>query len=63
VVSAFGTVGLSAGITAALSPFGKLVIIGTMFFGRIGPLTIITAMAQQGRGHLIKYPTGDIRLG
>ena len=40
--SAFGTVGLSTGITPGLSVAGKLVIILTMFIGRLGTLTIIT---------------------
>jgi trk system potassium uptake protein TrkH len=42
--SALGTVGLSRGITAALTPLGKLTIIAAMFLGRIGPLTIATAL-------------------
>ena len=45
-VSAFGTVGLSTGITAALTVAGKLVIIVTMFVGRCGPLTIALAVAS-----------------
>jgi trk system potassium uptake protein TrkH len=44
-VSAFGTVGLSTGITAALTTAGKLVITATMFVGRVGPLTIALAVA------------------
>lgn len=42
VVSAFGTVGLSTGITPDLSVLSKLIIIFTMFIGRLGPLTIAT---------------------
>lgn len=42
--SALGTVGLSRGITAELSPLGKLTIVAAMFFGRIGPLTFATAL-------------------
>ncbi|MGD9015935.1 MAG: TrkH family potassium uptake protein [Desulfobacterales bacterium] len=45
-VSAFGTVGLSAGITPALSSVGKLIITATMFIGRIGPLVIIMALSR-----------------
>lgn len=44
-VSAFGTVGLSTGITASISSLGKLVLIVTMFIGRIGPLTAVTLLA------------------
>jgi len=42
VVSAFGTVGLSTGITPDLSSLSKIIIIVTMFIGRLGPLTIAT---------------------
>lgn len=42
VVSAFGTVGLSLGITSSLSVFAKLLICLTMFLGRVGPLTIMS---------------------
>ncbi|MFO0633597.1 MAG: potassium transporter TrkG [Nannocystaceae bacterium] len=45
-VSAFGTVGLSTGITASLTVVGKLAIIATMFIGRCGPLTIALAVAS-----------------
>ncbi|MEG0863658.1 MAG: potassium transporter TrkG [Clostridia bacterium] len=41
VVSAFGTVGLSTGITPALSDAAKLVLVLVMFIGRLGPLTIV----------------------
>ena len=44
-VSAFGTVGLSTGITAGISAAGKIVLILTMFIGRIGPLTAVTLLA------------------
>ena len=46
VVSAFGTVGLSTGITAILSATGKLVIIVVMFIGRLGPLVIAMAVSR-----------------
>ena len=42
VVSAFGTVGLSRGITAALTDVSKLILCGLMLFGRLGPLTVIS---------------------
>jgi trk system potassium uptake protein TrkH len=45
-VSAFGTVGLSMGITPKLSSLGRLLIIGTMYAGRVGPLTLVFALAQ-----------------
>jgi trk system potassium uptake protein len=62
-VSAFGTVGLSAGITPALSIVGKYVIILLMFIGRIGPLTLLAAAAQRVKQVQIEYPTGEILVG
>lgn len=57
VVSAFGTVGLSTGVTSDLSEFGKLQIILLMFVGRLGPLSIAVAMARryQKRVHYEYY--------
>ncbi|MCJ7773541.1 MAG: ATPase, partial [Desulfobacterales bacterium] len=46
VVSAFGTVGLSTGITSSLTTVGKLVITLTMFIGRLGPLVIAMAVSR-----------------
>lgn len=45
VASALGTVGLSHGITGALSPTGKMALIALMFAGRVGPLTLALAFA------------------
>ncbi|ADK83063.1 TrkH family potassium uptake protein [Sediminispirochaeta smaragdinae] len=59
-VSAFGTVGLSTGITAGLSSMGKWVIISLMFMGRLGPLTILAAVSRQGKRSPVAYPTGNI---
>lgn len=42
--SALGTVGLSTGITAQLTPIGKLILIGLMFIGRLGPLAFGMAL-------------------
>lgn len=42
VISAFATVGLSMGVTGELSLAGQIIIIVTMFFGRLGPLTILS---------------------
>jgi trk system potassium uptake protein TrkH len=47
VVSAFGTVGLSTGLTPDLTVFGKFVLIVTMFVGRVGPLTIALAIGSR----------------
>jgi trk system potassium uptake protein TrkH len=48
-VSAFGTVGLSMGITPKLSVVGRVLIILTMYAGRVGPLTLVFALAQSRR--------------
>lgn len=64
VVSAFATVGLSTGITASLSFIGKIIIICLMFFGRLGPLTILAAAAN-GKRTIVgyRYPMADIHIG
>jgi trk system potassium uptake protein TrkH len=46
VVSAFGTVGLSTGVTAGLSQAGKVIITLVMFIGRLGPLVIAVAVSR-----------------
>ena len=61
-VSAFGTVGLSTGITGGLSLSGKVVIVVLMFIGRLGPLTILAAASQPEKSVQISYPRGNILL-
>ncbi len=63
VFSAFGTVGLSTGITAALSVPGKIVIILTMFVGRIGPLTLALAFAARQRRPAYQLPHERVMIG
>lgn len=64
VVSAFATCGLSLGITAELNTFGRLVIILMMFWGRLGALTIVIAIAQSSRRvRLVQYPETSILIG
>ena len=62
-VSAFGTVGLSAGITGNLSPPGKTVVIFLMFLGRLGPITVLAAASLRGKKIRIEYPRGEIAIG
>jgi trk system potassium uptake protein TrkH len=62
-VSAFATVGLSAGVTAGLSAAGKIVLIVLMLLGRVGPLTVLAAAVRSGRKIEIGYPTADIMIG
>ena len=63
VVSAIGTVGLSAGITPGLSMPGKFVITALMFIGRVGPLTIFVALSQRKKRYPVIHPTGHIAIG
>jgi len=62
--SAFGTVGLSTGVTPGLSLPGRLIIIATMFTGRLGPLTLAVALAQRQRlPQSVRYPEEKIMVG
>lgn len=55
-VSAAGTVGLSIGLTAELTPVGKLLLMIAMFAGRLGPMTLAFAIAQKQTPSSIRYP-------
>lgn len=55
-VSAFGTVGLSLGITPLLPPVGKFLLAVLMFAGRLGPMTFATALALRERRRLVRMP-------
>ena len=63
LVSAFGTVGLSAGITSNLTIVGKIIIIMTMFIGRIGPLTLALAIGQRRESVTYEYPEEAVMIG
>lgn len=56
VTSAFSTTGLSTGLAPELSQPGKYVLIVLMFIGRVGPLTLGSAIALNTRRHLYRYP-------
>ena len=62
-ISALGTVGLSTGITASLSDAGKLVLVGLMLVGRLGPITAAVALSRQRRGRQIEYPEEEPLVG
>lgn len=62
-ISAFGTVGLSMGITPHLTFFGKMFIIILMFIGRIGPLAIILITVRETENAIIKYPHERVVVG
>lgn len=62
IVSAFGTVGLSTGITPGLCDAGKALSILIMYIGRLGPLTVAT-LWYFGREERVRYPEGNIAIG
>lgn len=62
VFSAFGTVGLSLGITAQFSLAGKWILIITMFLGRVGTLTILVALFRKMRNFRYSYPSENIMI-
>ncbi len=61
--SAFGTVGLTTGITPELTTAGKFWLILTMFAGRVGPVTLALALALKTRKGNLQYPEGKIIIG
>lgn len=62
--SAFGTVGLSTGITPELGAPGKVILIVTMYAGRIGPVTLLVALARkQTKDDVLKYPEEPLLIG
>lgn len=63
-VSAVTTTGLSLGVTADLTSFGKLVVIALMFLGRVGPLSLLGALALSGRPQRpYRYAHEEVALG
>ncbi|KOR82583.1 TrkH family potassium uptake protein [Paenibacillus solani] len=61
--SAFGTVGLSMGLTPDLTVFGKIMISLTMFVGRLGPLTLAYALGRRKGKELYRHPEGKMIIG
>ena len=63
-VSATATVGLSRNLTPTLNTFGKLIIIVTMYFGRVGPISLAVALGSKKESqNVISEPTEDISIG
>ena len=63
-VSATATVGLSRNLTATLNTFGKLIIIVTMYFGRVGPISLAVAFGSKNESqNVISEPTESINIG
>ena len=63
VISAFGTVGLSMGVTPHLHMLGKLLLIVLMFIGRVGLITLAYALAQRPHRSEIRYLEEEIMIG
>ncbi|MFD2245801.1 TrkH family potassium uptake protein [Pontibacter ruber] len=62
-VSAFATVGLSTGITAGISDFGKSILVLSMYLGRVGTLTLALALSTRPPSTDYKYPETPIVVG
>lgn len=63
-VSATATVGLSRNLTASLNAIGKLIIIITMYFGRVGPISLAVALGGRGENQdIVANPTEEISIG
>lgn len=63
-VSATATVGLSRNLTGSLNTAGKLIVTATMYFGRVGPISLAVALNfKKQNTSIIKNPTEDVRVG
>ena len=62
-VSAYGTVGLTSGVTEQLNSIGKLIVVFTMFLGRIGPLIIGLRMIPTQENSGFRYPNETVTIG
>jgi len=62
-VSACGTVGLSTGLTGELTSAGRFIIMVAMFAGRLGPLTVMIAVAGAGKPARYAYPIEQVTIG
>ena len=63
-VSAIATVGLSRGFTGNLNTWGKLIVIVTMYLGRVGPISLAVALGSENESqNVISEPEEDINIG
>ena len=62
-VSAFGTVGLSTGLTPDISDWGRFILVTAMFIGRFGPLALGLAMAQRSEADIYRYAQERVTIG
>ncbi len=63
ITSAFGTVGLTTGLTPQLSPLGQMTVMATMFSGRVGLLTIAFGLTRREQTPRIRYPEERLYIG
>lgn len=63
VISAFGTVGLTTGITPALPAEAQVIVIALMYAGRLGPITLATGLALRTVHRHYDYPEGRVVVG
>ena len=63
VISAFATVGLSMGITASLSPLSLLILVLTMYTGRVGVILLMAAIIGDPRPSAIEHPEENLLVG
>jgi trk system potassium uptake protein TrkH len=63
VISAFATCGLSLAFTRQLNGFGLGLIMLVMFWGRLGALTVVAALARRSTPPLVRYPEENIMIG
>lgn len=61
--SAFGTAGLTTGVTQRIGSISKIILMATMYLGRVGPLTIALALMRKKKKSLYRYPEGKILIG
>jgi trk system potassium uptake protein TrkH len=62
-ISALATVGYSTGITLEASPVGRAILIFSMFIGRLGPLTLVLALAARTRRTTRRWTEEAIKIG
>ena len=62
-VSATATVGLTRNLTSSLNLWGKMIIIATMYLGRVGPISLVIAFNAKKRRNIIKNPIEEISVG
>lgn len=63
ITSGFGTVGLSTGLTPHLSPWGRIIVILTVFSGRVGLLTVAFGLTRRHRPPRVRYPEERLYIG